>query len=49
MSIEQNLLINIVDQILLLDENFSPNGTLILIDKEKIRIIFCRFKCNAII
>ncbi len=26
MSIEQNLLINIVDQIVTLDENFSSNG-----------------------
>jgi hypothetical protein len=29
MSIEQNLLINIVDQIVLLDESFSSNGKLI--------------------
>jgi len=28
MSIEQNLLINIVDQIVLLDESFSSNGKL---------------------
>ncbi len=28
MSIEQNLLINIVDQIVLLDESLSPNGEL---------------------
>lgn len=26
MSIEQTLLVNIVEQILLLDENLSPNG-----------------------
>jgi len=26
MSIEQSLLINIIDQIVLLDENFSSNG-----------------------
>ena len=30
MSVEQNLLINIIDQIVLLDESFSSNGKIIL-------------------
>ena len=35
MSIEQTLLVNIVEQILLLDENLSPNGRLKWLDIDR--------------
>ncbi len=47
MSIEQSFLINIVEQILLLDENFSSNGK-INFDEVCFHLNhFDRLKCNT--